>query len=62
MKAYWWSGGMAPCILDLSTRWRWEVSFAPWLLYIAKCTTLNFEVPLYNNMKVQTGLWWMSHV
>jgi hypothetical protein len=22
MKAYWGSGGVAPCILDLSTRWR----------------------------------------
>jgi hypothetical protein len=22
MKTYWGSGGIAPCILDLSTRWR----------------------------------------
>jgi hypothetical protein len=22
MKAYWWSGGTAPHILDLGTRWR----------------------------------------
>jgi hypothetical protein len=22
MKTYWWSGGIAPCILDLGTRWR----------------------------------------
>jgi len=27
MMAYWRSGGMAPCILDLGCRWRWEVSF-----------------------------------
>jgi hypothetical protein len=29
MKAYWGSGGTAPHILDLSTRWRWVVSFTP---------------------------------
>jgi len=33
MKAYWGSAGMAPCILDFSTRWRWVVSFMAWLLY-----------------------------
>jgi hypothetical protein len=27
MKAYWGSGGMAPRILDIGTRWRWVVSF-----------------------------------
>jgi hypothetical protein len=27
MKAYWGSGGIALCILDLGTRWRWVVSF-----------------------------------
>jgi hypothetical protein len=33
MKAYYWgSGGIAPCILDLSTRWS-MVSFTPWPLY-----------------------------
>jgi len=26
MKVYWESGGIAPSILDLSTRWRWVVS------------------------------------
>jgi hypothetical protein len=30
MKTYWGSGGIAPCILDLGTRWRWVVSFTPW--------------------------------
>jgi hypothetical protein len=29
MKAYWVNGGIAPRILDLSTRWRWVVSFTP---------------------------------
>jgi len=29
MKAYWESGGIAPRILDLSTWWRWVVSFTP---------------------------------
>jgi hypothetical protein len=33
MKAYSGSGGTAPHILDLGTRWRWVVSFMPWLLY-----------------------------
>jgi hypothetical protein len=27
------SGGIAPCILDLGTRWRWVVSFTPRSLY-----------------------------
>jgi len=26
------SGGIAPCILNLSTRWRWVVNFTTWLL------------------------------
>jgi hypothetical protein len=26
MKAYWGSGGIAPRILDLGTRWKWSVS------------------------------------
>jgi len=29
----WGSGGTAPCILNLSARWRQLVSFTPWLLY-----------------------------
>jgi hypothetical protein len=29
MKAYWRSGGIAPRILNLVTRWRWVVSFTP---------------------------------
>jgi len=33
MKAYWESGGIAPRILELGTRWRWVVSFAPRPLY-----------------------------
>jgi hypothetical protein len=33
MKIYWGSGGIAPCILDLGTRWRWVVNFTPWPLY-----------------------------
>jgi hypothetical protein len=33
MKAYWGSGGIAPLILDLGTRWRWVVSFTPRPLY-----------------------------
>jgi hypothetical protein len=33
MKANWGSGGMAPRILDLGTRWRWVVSFKPRTFY-----------------------------
>jgi hypothetical protein len=33
MKAYWGSGGIAPRILYLGTRWRWMVSFTPRPLY-----------------------------
>jgi hypothetical protein len=33
MKAYWGSGGIAPRIFYLSTRWRWVVSFTPRPLY-----------------------------
>jgi hypothetical protein len=36
MKAYWGSGGIAPHILDLSTRWRSVVSFTPWPLYMQR--------------------------
>jgi len=31
MKAYWGSGDINPRILDLGTRWRWVVSFMPYL-------------------------------
>jgi len=33
MKTYWGSGGVTPCIFDLSTRGRWVVSFTPRPLY-----------------------------
>jgi hypothetical protein len=33
MKAYWGSGGIAPRIPDLGTRWRRVVSFTPLPLY-----------------------------
>jgi hypothetical protein len=33
MKAYWDSGGIAPRILNLGTRWRWVVRFTPRPLY-----------------------------
>jgi hypothetical protein len=33
MKMYWESEHIAPCILNLSPRWRWVVSFMPRLLY-----------------------------
>jgi len=33
MKKYRGSEVIAPCILNLGTRWRWVVSFTPCLLY-----------------------------
>jgi hypothetical protein len=33
MKTYWASGGIAPRVLDLGTKWRSAVSFTPWPLY-----------------------------
>jgi hypothetical protein len=33
MKTDWGSGGIAPRILDLGTRWRWVVNFTPRSLY-----------------------------
>jgi hypothetical protein len=33
MKAHWGSGGIAPRILDLGTRWRWVVNFTLRPLY-----------------------------
>jgi hypothetical protein len=33
MKAYWGSGGIAPRILDLGTRWNCVVSFTARILY-----------------------------
>jgi len=33
MKAYWGSGGTAPSILDLGTRWRSVISLTTWPLY-----------------------------
>jgi len=33
MKAYWKSGGIAPRLLDLDTRWRWVLNFKPRSLY-----------------------------
>jgi hypothetical protein len=33
MKAYWGSGGVAPRILGIGTRWRWVVSCTPRPLY-----------------------------
>jgi hypothetical protein len=33
MKTYWGSGGIAPSIFDLGTRWRCVVNFTPQPLY-----------------------------
>jgi hypothetical protein len=33
IEAYWMSGGVAPRIVSLGTRWRWLVSFTPRTLY-----------------------------
>jgi hypothetical protein len=44
MKAYWRSGGIAPCITYLGTKWRWMVSFTPRPIYTqgnSPCNPLN---------------------
>jgi hypothetical protein len=33
MKGYWGCRGVAPCILNLCTKWSWMVSFTPMLVY-----------------------------
>jgi len=33
MNAYWGSGGIDLCILELGTRWRWVVSLTIWSFY-----------------------------
>jgi hypothetical protein len=34
MKAFWGSGGIAPRILDIKTRWKWVTIFTPRPLYL----------------------------
>jgi hypothetical protein len=41
MKERWGSGGVTLLILNLSTRWRWEVSCPPWPLYPDKETPVH---------------------
>jgi hypothetical protein len=36
MRTYWGSGGTAPRILDLGTRWRWVISLNPLPLYLQR--------------------------
>jgi hypothetical protein len=33
MNTYWGSGGIAPCIINICTIWRWIFSFTLWPLY-----------------------------
>jgi len=51
MKTYLGSGGIVPPIIDLSTRWKWMVSFklrplhphgeSPWWPYVHKIRSLD---------------------
>jgi hypothetical protein len=34
MKTYWGTGGIAPHIVNVCTRWTQVVSFMPWILYL----------------------------
>jgi hypothetical protein len=43
MKAYSGSRGIAPLILNLSTRWRWVVNFTPQLLYPQKISLVPID-------------------
>jgi len=41
MKTYWGSGGIAPHILNLGTRWGCLVSYTPWPFYFYKILVLE---------------------
>ena len=43
MKAYRGRRGVAPGILDISTRWRWEVNFTLRLLYLRQGTSVSIK-------------------
>ena len=53
MMAYRWSRGIAPLILNLRARWRWEVNMMPWLLYLREGTPIPNE---QDNMGAWTDL------
>jgi hypothetical protein len=50
----WYSGGLAPCILNHGTRWRWVVSFASW--------SLSWKAPqVSNGQEAGCTLCWESN-
>jgi len=52
MEVYMGSGGKCPCILDLSTSWRWVVS----------CTVQSVSLPSLKSCMVPTGIQsWSGH-
>jgi hypothetical protein len=52
MKNYWGSGGIAPRILHLGTRWRWVISFSPRPLY-PQGKSPRYSLFSYNNLTNQ---------
>jgi hypothetical protein len=54
MKRYWESGGIAPRILSLGTRWRWVVSFTPrplWATGTQNCTVFTSKSREYGDQR-----------
>jgi hypothetical protein len=76
MKAYWGSGGIAPHILNLSTKWRWVVSFTPgvrapgahFIGWVGPRASLQWQqenipsLPIYFNFSVQDIIWFYISV
>jgi len=56
MRAYCWNRGTAPFILNLGTRWRWVVSFAPGKDGSEICSGCQNNVSL--STKVPKGVEW----
>jgi len=44
MNMYWKIGGTAPCILNLSTRQSWVVSFMPQPFYNLNNSNISFQI------------------
>ena len=48
------SGVLAPFILNVSSRWRWEFNFTPWPLYSQERTPVSIE---YEAWRVLEQMW-----
>jgi hypothetical protein len=58
MNMYWVSGGIAPCILNLGTRWRWVACFMPQSLYTHGKNSLYPLVRRLGGQPQPVWTWW----